>query len=196
MRMQKWYVMRNFLTLWRDFDVMTSANLLASWRVIDVIANFLEPWLVFDVMTNPLSSCFWFHDEFFLWRHDKLFDVMTSWQTCWRNKVFWRNDGFLLTPWHIFDVMMNFLMSWCKFWRHDVLRNFDVMTYFWRHDVIIAFLRNALQKCFDCFKLWNRTSYKYYIGDTIFLNKRQIILIFETAKMSKFMHILTRALRD
>ena len=62
---------------------------------------------------------------------------------------FWHHDA-LLTSWCIFDVMMNFLMSWrilsrgkcfvvmtyfltswCNFWRHVVI------AYFWRrHDIL------------------------------------------------------------
>ena len=75
----------------------------------------------------PISST----DVFFtswrtFWHHDTLFDVMT---------IFDVTMNFLMS-WRIFEVVMNFFTSWRIFWCHEIFS--DVMTYFWRHDVCLT----------------------------------------------------------
>ena len=80
---------------------------------------------------------FWLHDMFWcvfyittcFWRHDELFDVMTTFLTSWRT---------FLTSWRVFDAMMYLLASCQPLWRNDALvwRVFDVMTCFWSHEAL------------------------------------------------------------
>ena len=63
------------------------------------------------------------------------------------------------------------LMSWRTFLRPDIFCVlFDVVTYF-----LITNLWSAISTKLNCI-LWSRTSYKYYIDDTMFFQRRQIIL--------------------
>ena len=127
------------------FDIMT--NILKSGQT-----DFLKSWRVYDIITN-------------LWRHNKhnvsnIFDIMVNVLALWKFLMawhtIWRHDTF-------FDVMTNFLTSWCVlllqgeccvvmtysmtclycpdkfvdamtcFWCHS--KFVDAMTCFWRHSI-------------------------------------------------------------
>ena len=131
------YIMTNILTsgrtFWRHdvfwryeniFSVMTSV--LTSWRAYDSMTNFLCNQLFdvityaapFDIMENSFDVMKGFEDMTYFGRHDAPFDVMTN----------------FLTSWCVLYVMIRF---WCH-WRHNIFftswqpltswQTFDVMT--------------------------------------------------------------------
>ena len=156
-----WHVL---LTVWHpDKTSSVSWCVLTSWRIFDIMKNFLMSWHVFDVM-----KCFWHHDSL-----TNFLTSMTCFLMLWRTfdvrTYFWHNDLLLtfLTSWHISDIMPCswrhdvLLLTWQTFWWHDVfLTSWHIFCIVWwchiHHEVMkLTNLRNA------------RTSYKYYIGDTI-----------------------------
>ena len=120
---------------------------------------FLTSWQTFGVFLTSWQIC-WRHDTLFdmmtsFWCHDEPFEVMTNILSSWcvfyimtniltSGRTFWRNDVFLAS-WPIFDVMTSFLWSW-HFVHHFVnkilwKRVFDVigiMVYFWLHDNLLT----------------------------------------------------------
>ena len=123
------------------FDLMTN-----------IFTTFSSFWLYFSLFReqNIIKTCFWCHNELF-WCHGMFFMswrhrvFLTLWQTFWHHDelfelltYFWRYDVLLMSS-HVFDVMTNFLTTWRKFWRYEVLMlwrtfwGYDVISISWQH---------------------------------------------------------------
>ena len=107
-----------FLTSWHIFHFMTNI-----WHIFDVMTNLLMRWQTFwrdDVLLTSWRT-FWSNDEpLKSWR---VYDIITN---------LWRLNKHNVST--IFDVMVNvlalwkFVMTWHTIWCHDIF--FDVMTNF------------------------------------------------------------------
>ena len=76
-------------------------------------------WHVFNVMTS--SRIFGLMTPF--WHHDEIVEPL---------RYFWRYDVLLMSS-HVFDVMTNFLTTWRKFWRYELLMLWRTI---WGYEVI------------------------------------------------------------
>ena len=104
----------NFWTSWRTF--LSNDEFLVIMTCVDIMTNFITPWCVYD-MTH-----FGCDKRFGTMTYVTLIHVMTNVLASWN----------ILTTWHtfwrlgaLFDVMSNFITSWCVFtfcW-HDVFLN-------------------------------------------------------------------------
>ena len=135
--------------IWHIFDVMT--NLLMRWQTFwrdDVLLTswrtfwsndepgkltFFKSWRVYDIITN-------------LWRHNKhnvsnIFDIMVNF---WRYGRFWWRDT-------LFDVMTNFLTSWCVlYFKANVVLSWRIP---WPAYIVLTFFssiweQNIMKTCF------------------------------------------------
>ena len=150
-------------TYWRHNDNFDTKNVLTTWRILLTSWHLLNSWLtlslhfcrsdcIFSLFReqNLIKTCFWCYNELFwchgmflmswrqrvsltlwqiFWHHDELFELLT---------YFWRYDVLLMSS-HVFDVMTNFLTTWRKFWRYELLMlwctcwGYDVITISWQH---------------------------------------------------------------
>ena len=135
------YITRSLLMSGLFFDIMTYCLrhdapfdvifVLIWWRTFDAMMNFLTSY----GKTLTLTSCqtFWRHDELIrsLWTFDvivKLYLFLMSIHAFYRhNKNFWCEDELFVIMMYLIDV----LMQWRTFCRHDAFRGHEVFLTSW-----------------------------------------------------------------
>ena len=186
---QTFYFMTNVLSSWRILSLFREQNIMKTWfRYNDKICDVMKCFWCHD-KNFVVMACFWLYNKLFdimtyFWLHDKVFTswhmfyfmttflhhdifltkIVTSWQSMWRQYVFFTSN-FLIS---LYGAFLMWQTVWrhdvcCTYWRHDGCfdamklfddmthlltstpwQTFDIMTCFWCHDKLYKVMTNLL----------------------------------------------------